>query len=352
MGRWDELPLKRSPCSGHLRRATAYIIRRWRAATDGLYRKAILLNAGLPTAPELSTKPPCVPALRRMGIRLLTVATLSYLTLLGLLVWSEPNLVYPGAVPHEQDYVRRPLDTEEVWIPAADGLKLHAWLLRSPNPSRTILFCHGNAENVARVANGTGRKLRDELQADVLIVDYRGFGKTGGAPHETAVVEDCAAALQWLADMSGKSTPELTIYGRSLGGGIAVQLASRYGARELILDRTFDSLVSPATRKFPWIPVSLLLRNRFESDRVIDRCQMPVFQSHFAADEVIPLECARALFAQVQNPRSEFLEFPGGTHLTPLPDSYWPALRKFLEASDAEQHREAERRTQSTPSEE
>lgn len=287
-----------------------------------------------------------------MSRRLLMIAAMSYLAVLGLLVWSESNLVYPGAVPHEQDYARRPTDTEEHWIPAADGLKLHAWLLRSPNPNRTILFCHGNAENVARVANGTGRKLRDELQADVLIVDYRGFGKTGGAPHEAAVVEDCAAALQWLADMSGKSTPEITIYGRSLGGGIAVQLASRYGARELILDRTFDSLVSPAARKFPWIPVRLLLRNRFESDRVIGRCQMPVFQSHFAADEVIPLECARALFAQVQNPQSEFLEFPGGTHLTPLPDTYWPALRQFLAASEAAQQRATEEKAESKPSNE
>jgi pimeloyl-ACP methyl ester carboxylesterase len=113
-----------------------------------------------------------------------------------------------------------------------------------------------------------------------------------------------------------------------------VQLASRYGARELILDRTFDSLVSPAARKFPWIPVSLLLRNRFESDRAIERCQMPVFQSHFVEDELIPIDCARALFARVTNPHSEFLELPGGTHLMPLPDSYWPALRRFLDAVD------------------
>ena len=308
------------------------------------------MNAASPPVAGTQSKSPRLAGIRRLGLRLFLLAGFGYLGLLGLLVWSEPHLVYPGAEPNQRDYARRPVETEEHWISAADGVRLHAWLLRSPNPGRTILFCHGNAENVARVANGTGRKLRDELKANILVVDYRGFGKTGGVPSEAAVVADCAAALEWLAEQSGKTVSEITLYGRSLGGGIAVQLASRYGARELILDRTFDSLVSPAARKFPWIPVSLLLRNRFESDQAIERCQMPVFQSHFVEDELIPIDCARALFARVQNPQSEFLELPGGTHLTPLPDAYWPALRRFLDESEEVKHREAARRTESKPS--
>jgi pimeloyl-ACP methyl ester carboxylesterase len=274
------------------------------------------------------------PKAKRAALRVLLIAAISYAAILALLVYNEPRLVYPGSRPHEADYAARPNDTEEVWIESFDGTRLHAWLLKSPAPQRTILFCHGNAENVAEVGTHFGRRLRDELQADVLVVDYRGFGLTGGDPHEQAVVDDCAAALKWLSQRTGLPTESITLFGRSLGGGIAVNLASRFGARELIIDRTFDSLVSPAACKFPWIPVSLLMRNRFPSDQLIASCRMPVFQTHFAADELIPVECARALFARVPNPDSEFHEIPGGAHLEPLPGSYWPALRNFLDRVD------------------
>ncbi len=288
---------------------------------------------------------------RRALVRLLLIGGTAYLLLLGLLLWNEPRLVYPGAVPREQHYATLPANTQEVWITAADGAKLHAWLLKADAPRRTILFCHGNAENVGRVGHGTARKMRDQLQADVLVVDYRGFGRTGGEATEQRVIADCAAALEWLAKDSGKSPEQLTLFGRSLGGGIAVQLASRFGARELIIDRTFDSLASPAARKVPWIPVGWLMQNRFQSDEAMERCRMPVFQSHFLNDELIPIECARALFARVQNPQSVFLELPGGSHLTPLPDSYWPALREFLAENEEGQPGETERKTQSKPSE-
>jgi pimeloyl-ACP methyl ester carboxylesterase len=271
---------------------------------------------------------------RRPFGRLLGIAGGTYLLLLGLLLWNEPRLVYPGAVPREQHYATLPENTEEVWITSADGWKLHAWLLKADSPQRTILFCHGNGENVGRVGHGTARKMREQLQADVLVVDYRGFGLTGGEPNEQRVIDDCAAALKWLAQSTGKSFDQITLFGRSLGGGIAVQLAGRFGARELIIDRTFDSLASPAARKVPWIPVRWLMQNRYQSDEMMEQCHMPVFQSHFAKDELIPIECARALFARVQNPRSEFLEMPGGTHLTPLPGSYWKALRRFLDDDD------------------
>ena len=254
-----------------------------------------------------------------------------YVGILALLVYNEPRLVYPGANPRDGEYSVRPSNTEEVWIDSFDGTRLHAWLLKSPDPTRTILFCHGNAENVAGVGHHFGRRLRDELQADVLVVDYRGFGLTDGQPNEAAVVGDCAAALKWLSQRTGVEPDAITLFGRSLGGGIAVQLASQFGARELIIDRTFDSLVSPAARKFPWIPVSLLMRNRYPSDQLIGNCKMPVFQTHFAADELIPIDCAKALFARVANPDSEFHEIPGGSHLEPLPSSYWPVLREFLQ---------------------
>ena len=269
--------------------------------------------------------------LRRSSLRVLGVALVGYVGILALLVYNEPRLVYPGANPRDGEYSVRPSNTEEVWIDSFDGTRLHAWLLKSPDPTRTILFCHGNAENVAGVGHHFGRRLRDELQADVLVVDYRGFGLTDGQPNEAAVVGDCAAALKWLSQRTGVEPDAITLFGRSLGGGIAVQLASQFGARELIIDRTFDSLVSPAARKFPWIPVSLLMRNRYPSDQLIGNCKMPVFQTHFAADELIPIDCAKALFARVANPDSEFHEIPGGSHLEPLPSSYWPVLREFLQ---------------------
>ncbi len=269
--------------------------------------------------------------LRRSSLRVLGVALVGYVGILALLVYNEPRLVYPGANPRDGEYSVRPSNTEEVWIDSFDGTRLHAWLLKSPDPTRTILFCHGNAENVAGVGHHFGRRLRDELQADVLVVDYRGFGLTDGQPNEAAVVGDCAAALKWLSQRTGVEPDAITLFGRSLGGGIAVQLASQFGARELIIDRTFDSLVSPAARKFPWIPVSLLMRNRYPSDQLIANCKMPVFQTHFAADELIPIDCAKALFARVANPDSEFHEIPGGSHLEPLPSSSWPVLRDFLQ---------------------
>ena len=289
-------------------------------------------NVG-PNAKAIDNKPSKRWILRRVRTTVL-ILVLFYAGFLLCLVLLEPVMVYPGAGSNRGDYRAESANAEDVWFESRDKTKLHGWYLPRQNSQRTILICHGNAENVALVTGDYGSQLRIELDADIFIFDYRGYGKSDGNPQEAGVIADGLAALDWLCEKTGKQPGQITLYGRSLGGGIAVALANQRGGRELLLDRTFDNLISPGSQRFPWVPVSLLMRNRFPSDERIKSCGMPVFQTHFTDDELIPIRSARNLFFNVTNSQSTFVELPGGHHLAGLPANYYMELRRFIDKLD------------------
>lgn len=263
---------------------------------------------------------------------LLAPLMLVYLTAAGIMLFFETGLVYPAPGAEVGDDTPQQFAAEEVRFESADGTRLHGWFFPRHNRGSPILFFHGNGENVAL----TGREmsdLSDRLDAPILVFDYRGYGQSEGSPHEQGVVADGIAAVEWLCQRTGKSPDQLVYLGRSLGGGVAVQVAGQMPPRALILVSTFSSLVDVAARVFPWLPVRWLMRNRYESARVISRCPVPLLQIHGVDDTIVPLELGERLHAASGAEHKKFLSAAGLGHNDLPLEAFVEEINRFIDAA-------------------
>jgi fermentation-respiration switch protein FrsA (DUF1100 family) len=236
-------------------------------------------------------------------------------------------LFFPERYPFG-DWDPEGLAIEDAQFTAADGARLHGWFVPHPAPVATILFAHGNGGNLTFWGDDL-RWLHHEVGAEVLIFDYRGFGRSLGSPNEAGAYADARAGRRWLAERTGKPEASIVLLGCSLGGAVMVELAASDGARGLVLQNTFTSVPDVARKHMPWLPVGLL-RQRFDSLGKIRGYHGPLLQSHAMCDTIVPYGLGEQLFAQANEPK-QFLSLAGADHNDPLPEFYWPVLRRFLE---------------------
>ena len=206
---------------------------------------------------------------------------------------------------------------DDVWIPLAPGdsagPKLHAlWLAGPTRHAPVLLYLHGARRNVDS-STFRIRHMR-EFGLAVLAIDYRGFGRsTEALPSEATVAEDAHAAWKWIA--ATHPTQDRYIFGHSLGGAIAVRLATEVSdAKGLIVEGTFTSI--PAlfeTMKWGWLPITSMITQRFDSAERIERVKVPVLVVHGDADSLIPPALGRALYERAGAPK-RFVLVEGGTH--------------------------------------
>jgi fermentation-respiration switch protein FrsA (DUF1100 family) len=263
-----------------------------------------------------------------------------YLVLLVMLAVFQRSLIYH---PQQIDDVL-PIDAgfaasqvHEVTVTADDGTTLNGWFhpaggrdctnaaeygehLRSGR-AVAVVFCgnaghRGHREDVLR--------LFSVLDVDTLIFDYRGYGDNDGSPSETAILADSRAIWRHVTQEQQVAPERMIIFGESLGGGVATQLAAhacRSGEipRALVLQATFSSLVDAAGFHYPWLPVRWLLLDRFDSEAVIPDVTCPLLHLHGTADEIVPFALGQRLFSQVPlesqtGVPKQFVELPGIGH--------------------------------------
>ncbi len=268
-------------------------------------------------------------AMGRPVLRVGRVAVAGYLLVLLLLLLLENTLLYPAPRYPIGDWEAAELPHEDVFFTSADGTKLHGWLFEHPSPRAVILYAHGNGDCVAYLGPYLSA-LRDKLRVTIFVFDYRGYGRSEGSPAEPGILADGDAAQRWLAERTGKRLDAIVLMGRSLGGGVAVQLAVENGARGLILQSTFTSMPDAAAHLYPWAPVRLLMKNRYDSLSKIGRYRGPVLSSHGTADELVPYELGRKLFEAAPGDRKEFFTIEGGNHNSPEPREYYLVLDRWL----------------------
>jgi fermentation-respiration switch protein FrsA (DUF1100 family) len=247
-----------------------------------------------------------------------------------LLLFLETMLVYPAPKYPDGDWQAPWLEHEDVNFTSADGTRLHGWYVEHPQPKVVILYCHGNGTHVAYMAEFL-REMRDDFGASIFAFDFRGYGRSEGKPGEKGILEDSEAAQEWLAKRAGIKPQDIVLMGRSLGGGIALHLAAKNGARGVILQNTFTSLPDAAATHYPWIPVRLLMKNRYDSISRISNYNGPLLISHGTADTIVPFAHGQKLFQLATGPK-EFVEIVGGDHNDPEPEHYVPTLHKFLDS--------------------
>ncbi len=253
-----------------------------------------------------------------------------YAIAIGTLVSFETKLVFPGA--SGGDWEQNEIEHRSVWFDSQDGTKINGWYLaplekKSSGTEFAILMSHGNGENVTMMLREADQ-FRKSFGLPVLIYDYRGFGQSLGEPSESKVLQDADAAMEWLQRETKLPSNKIFQFGRSLGGGVAVHLASKFGSAGLILDRTFNSVVDVAAERYWMMPVRWVIRNSFHSDQRIKSYTGPLLQMHGDQDSVIDQKFARRLFAASPSLDKQFLLSPGTTHI-----DWWPAV--FTETADA-----------------
>lgn len=191
------------------------------------------------------------------------------------------------------------LSYEDVHIQASDGTKLHGWLIGDPTFKRTVLFFHGNAGNISHRLD----RLRSfgECPARFFFLDYRGYGKSEGTPNEEGLYLDAKAGYEFLLK-KGVDTQDIVVFGESLGGAVAIELASTHSIGGAILESTFTSLSELAQQVYPFVPSSMV-PNQYDSIGKINRIEAPLLIIHSTQDEIVPFSMGERLFKAAKAPK-------------------------------------------------
>jgi len=221
------------------------------------------------------------------------------------------------------------LSVENVYIETEDGEKLHAWWHQQKSDAKTVLFFHGNAGNLSGRINQM--KVFAELGLNALIVDYRGYGNSSGKiKEESDVYRDAKAAFNHLTK-KGIAEENIILWGRSLGGAVAIDLAQDKNIFALIVESSMYSGVEVAQHYYRYLPIKWMLKYRFESGKKIANIDVPKLIMHSPDDEVIPFQQGEKLFSQANEPKY-FFSLRGGhnTAFYEIYEEYLLRIRHFL----------------------
>jgi fermentation-respiration switch protein FrsA (DUF1100 family) len=196
----------------------------------------------------------------------------------------------------------------DVFLDTEDGLRLHGWFVPSADSELVLLFFHGNAGNISHRLESI--RIFHDLGLSVFIIDYRGYGRSDGAAGEKGASRDARAAYRFLVEKENIAPENIVFFGRSLGGAVAVDLATEFPPRGLILESCFPALADVGARAYPLLPVRRLLRIRFDSTERITRVDCPKLVIHSRQDEIVRFELGKHLFDLAGEPK-QFLEIRG-----------------------------------------
>ncbi|MBB3120638.1 alpha/beta hydrolase [Pseudoduganella violacea] len=177
--------------------------------------------------------------------------------------------------------------TRAVVLRAADGTKLAGWLMtpRQPGPYPAVIYFGGRSEEVSWVARDAGTLFPGMA---VLAMNYRGYGESQGEPGEEHMVEDGRMLFDWLRDSANADAARIAVVGRSLGSGVAVQVAMERAVHSIVLITPYDSILALARRRFRAMPIGMVLKHRFESVKHAERLTAPTYVLRAASDDVVP----------------------------------------------------------------
>ncbi len=278
-------------------------------------------------------RPVTAGSLWRRFLRLLITAIVAYGLALLLIRVCESHLVFFPNVPDRLagDWNPQGLSVEDVWLNSADGVKLHAWWIPSERAKFTFLAFHGNAGNIANRAD-IYKFLRD-TPANVLAIEYRGYGKSEGKPIEAGLYLDAEAGYQFLVNGKAIRPAQIISFGQSLGTAVAARLAAQQKVGGVVLEAPFPSASVVARRIFWFLPgLPLLVRRQFNTKNQLDQIKAPIMIVHCTQDPVIPFRMGQETYHGAHSPKV-FIRIDGYCHeeasvISPV--RYRAALLEFL----------------------
>ena len=258
----------------------------------------------------------------------LQLTILVYLFLLVFLYFYQRNLMYH---PDENNYFDDKLSVyiEKVKVPTQDGLDLLGWYHEKDiKKNKTILFFHGNAGSLENRIHKLNHF--EDMNINFLIIAWRGFSGNSGNPTEKGLYEDGKSAINWLAK-KGLNEKNIILYGESLGTGVATHLAQNKNYAGIILETPFTSMTDAAKTFYPYIPVNLLLKDRFENYKKIKNINSPILVMHGEVDQIVPFSMGKKIYEIANEPKySHFTKYDN--HMMEYDEKLILALKSFLKS--------------------
>ena len=263
-----------------------------------------------------------------IGLSIVKIVAAAYAGIFLLVFFRQSKYVYYPTSSVALTPAAERMEYEDVRIKTQDGETIAGWYVpAATNRERApvLLDCHGNAGNIGDRVWSV--QTFHNLGLNVLIFDYRGFGESTGKPTEQGTYLDAMAAWDYLTRQKGFPTNQVIVFGRSLGGSVASWLAEQVNPGALAIESVFTSAPDMARKMFPYLPVRLLCRFRYDTLSRVKKVRCPILIAHSRDDEMIPFENGRRLFAAANEPKV-FVEMSGDHNSGGLDVD--PAYQKIL----------------------
>ena len=219
-----------------------------------------------------------------------------------------------------------PEDFQEINLKTADNTDIYAWFSPPQKGQKTILYFHGNAGNLM---GRSDRFVKFATQYGVLAISYRGYSKSRGEPSQEGFFQDADSAFEFLKSKN-ISSKDIILFGESIGSAVAVNLASKHDFGAVILEAPFSSILSVAQETYWFLPISFILKDRFESDKIASKVSAPVLIMHANKDYIVPFEEGKKLY-DLFNSRKKFIAIDGDFHIALTGDYLMKQITEFLQ---------------------
>jgi len=265
---------------------------------------------------------------RKNLLLLFQIIILVYFVILIFLYFYQRNLMYH---PNENNYFgdKISVDVEKVKVNTDDNIELLGWFHEKDlGKYKTILFFHGNAGSLENRIH----KLNHfrEMNVNFLIIAWRGFSGNKGKPSEKGLYQDGKSALNWLIN-KGVKEENIIIYGESLGTGVATHLSQNKNFAGIILETPFTSMIDAAKSFYPYIPVGLLLKDKFDNKTKIKNVRAPILIMHGEADQIVPFFMGKKIYEIANEPKYSYFT-KNDNHMMEYDENLIKALNSFIKS--------------------
>jgi len=250
----------------------------------------------------------------------------AYIIILFFTYFYQRNLLYhPSENNYQGDIIN--FNYQEVLIEVEEGIQIKSWFIKKDLKNyKTILFFHGNAGDLTNRIH----KLNElnKLRVNILLISWRGFSNNLGKPTEKNLYHDARKTVQWLNNY-GIENKNIVLYGESLGTGVATELGQNNTFAGIVLESPFTSIADAAKIYYPYLPVNLLIKDRYDSLKKIKNINIPILVMHGKKDDVVPFRMGVELFEKANQPKFNYFS-ENDDHMMEFNDQLMNALRKFL----------------------
>ena len=259
----------------------------------------------------------------------LTLSSLiiAYLVLIIFIYFYQRNLLYhPSDNNYQGDKIQ--FDYEEIFIKVDEEIKIKSWIIEKDfKKYKTLVIFHGNAGHLSNRIY----KLNElyKLNINILLISWRGFSGNKGSPTEQNLYKDAEAAIKWLNEKN-ISNNEIILYGESLGSGIAVEVGKENNFNSIILESPFTSIENSAKIYYPYLPVRLLLKDRYDTISKIKMINTPILIMHGKKDDVVPFSMGKELFEKANSPKQSYFTTEDD-HMMEFNSSLLEKIQDFIE---------------------